>query len=76
MGVRKFCFSRKSNTWPNFIRAEVKVGIQNTKTRFEDDPNRSYRFRVTSVQSYYGRNFQVALRELMSSANDYKYLDE
>ena len=27
MGVRKFCFSRKPNTWPNFIRAEVKSFI-------------------------------------------------
>ncbi len=24
VGVKKIFFSRKSNTWPNFIRAEVK----------------------------------------------------
>ena len=43
------------------------VGIPNTKKWFEDESNRSYRFGVTSVQIYYGRNFQVAPRELVSS---------
>ena len=39
----------------------------NAEKCFEDVPKWSYRFGVTSVQSYYGRNFQVARRELVSS---------
>ena len=42
------------------------VGIVNAMKWFEDEPDRSYLFGVTSVQSYYGRNFQVAPRGLVS----------
>ena len=70
--VLSFCISVNTLTLVTDVvessLVSQKVDIVNAKKWFEDEPDRSYRFGVTSVQSYYGRNFQVAPRGLLSSA--------